>query len=153
METIDPEQERKRLAELYSGMLDGKLEELSEDLASLTEAARQALKIEMARRGLSIVPKDSPPAADDIELRELVTIGIFRDLTEAFIAKGLLTTAGIESFLIDKNNFLIDDNLVSLDYFTANAIGDIRLQVNSQDAEAATEVLDQPIAGDSEVEG
>ncbi len=60
----------------------------------------------------------------------------FRDLPEAWLAKGALDAAGIESHLLD-------ENLVRLDWFYSNAIGGIRLAVRVDDAHAAFRVLGQ----------
>lgn len=52
MAKIDPEQERRRLAEFYSQQLDGELEKVASQAYELTEVAREVLKAEFARRGL-----------------------------------------------------------------------------------------------------
>ncbi|HZR57786.1 MAG TPA: hypothetical protein VFA74_13005 [Terriglobales bacterium] len=53
MATIDPEQERRRLLAYYSHLTDDELEQLSKDVSELTEAARQSLATEKAKRGLA----------------------------------------------------------------------------------------------------
>lgn len=152
MRTIDPEQERKRLAELYSSMDDGELEKLAEDLKSLTDVALVALMDELARRGLNVISEDSPSTndvdlAEDAEQIELVTVRSFKDKSEALLAKGLLESAGIESFLAGEND------MIGLDWFNATGLyGVIKLQVNAENAEVATEVL-ATVSGDSEAEG
>src|SRR6266436_520525 len=108
MARIDPEQERQRLVAFYSGQMDGELEKVAREAYELTDLAREALRAEIARRGLSValvenapviarkklpvMPGDPPPprsleepqAPDgEFELRNLVTIRKFRDLTEA----------------------------------------------------------------------
>jgi hypothetical protein len=145
MNPEDVEQERQRLAEKYSTTEDAKLEELAADYTELTDLARKALKDEIERRGLSIVLEDSPPSIELVEYDDLVTLRLFRDLPDAILAKGLLESAGIECFLAD-------DNLVRLDWFVSNAIGNIKLKVKADDLEAATEILDQPALGDTEDE-
>jgi hypothetical protein len=137
MEPKDLEQERQLLAEVYSNMSDAELKELAAEKDDLTDLAFAALKDEIKRRGMDI-DWNSPPVADIIENRNLVTIRKFRDLPEALLAKGLLESAGIECFLAD-------DNLVRLDWFISNAIGNMRLQVGEDDAEAAMGILDQPV--------
>jgi len=87
-----------------------------------------------------------PSDSEDVDFRELVTIRKFRDLPEALLAKGSLESAGIESFLGD-------DNMVRLDWFISNLLGGIKLQVKTEDAEAANEILNQPIPEGFEVEG
>ncbi len=164
MALIDPKEERRRLAEFYAGQLDGELEKVAAEAYELTELAREALRAELARRGLSpgfveqrpvIVREEPPPkpgdppppdppkeefsAADgELELRDMVTLRQFRDLPEALLAKGSLDSAGIESVLVD-------DNVVRLDWFWSNLMGGVKLEVAREDAEAATEILSQPI--------
>jgi len=132
MAILDPWEERKRLAESYSRMADRELEKLAEDSASLTSLARQVLNDEMIRRGLGRAEQSPPPAetADSVEFRKLVTIRKFRDLHEAWLAKGSLESAGIECFLMD-------DNMVRLDWFYSNLVGGVKLQVRAEDYHAA----------------
>ena len=80
------------------------------------------------------------------ESLQLVTIRRFRDLPEALLAKGGLESAGIKCTLVD-------DNMVRLDWFISNLIGGVKLQVSSEDAAAAAEILDQPIPEEFLVEG
>jgi hypothetical protein len=143
MTPTDPEQERQQLAASYSKMSDAQLEELAADPVALTDLAHTALKDEIQRRGLDIDLEDAPPTPDEIEEGELVTIRRFRDLPEALLAKGLLESAGIECFLLD-------DNMVRLDWFISNALGNMRLQVNKNDSDTAMEILDQSAPDDVE---
>jgi hypothetical protein len=71
------------------------------------------------------------------ESRELTTIRVFVDLSEALFAKGCLESAGIECFLID-------DNMVRLDWFMVNVIGGVKLKVAAEDAEMARAFLNRP---------
>lgn len=73
---------------------------------------------------------------DVAEFRELVTIGKYRDLPEALLAKGSLESAGIECFLSD-------DNVVRMDWFWSNLMGGVKLNVRTEDADAALEILGQ----------
>jgi hypothetical protein len=68
---------------------------------------------------------------------DLVTIERFRDLPEALLAKGKLESAGIRCFLADSE-------LVRTDWLWSNAIGNMRLQVSSEDAADALELLHEP---------
>ena len=70
--------------------------------------------------------------------QEPVVIRRFRDLIEAELAKGKLESAGIPAFVAD-------ENMVRMDGFYSNAIGGLRLLVESQDAETACTILDEPI--------
>ena len=171
MAMIDPEQERLRLAEFYSGQMDGELEQVAGQAYELTELAREALKAELSRRGLqtklietapvilkkevAILPGDPPPPAPldqpsapdgELELRKRVVIRQFRDLPEALLAKGSLESAGIEAVLTD-------DNVVRMDWFWSNLMGGVKLLVDAEDAAAAEEVLAQPIPEHFDVSG
>lgn len=145
----NPEEERQRLTELYAGMSDGELDALSADSGNLTDEAGQALINELARRR----PEGSAPAAavvdpehDSAELADVVSIRQFRDLPEALLAKGALDSASIDSFLID-------DNMIRMDWFYSNLVGGIKLCVKQEDAEAALDLLEQSIPEEFEVEG
>ena len=171
MAMIDPEQERRRLAEFYSGQMDGELEKVAGQAYELTELAREALKAELSRRGLRtklietvpvipkkevlVLPGDPPPPEPpdqpsgldgELELRKRVTIRQFRDLPEALLAKGSLESAGIEAVLTD-------DNVVRMDWFWSNLMGGVKLLVDAEDAAAAEEVLTQPIPEHFDVSG
>lgn len=140
-----PEQERLRLAGVYSGLSDSELEQLAAKGFELSEAARQALEGEIARRGLNL--SISPlPGWDVYELNDTVTLRKFRDLPEALLAKGSLDSAGIQSYLVD-------DNMIRMDWFISNLLGGIKLKVRAEDAESANEILNQPIPETVEVEG
>jgi hypothetical protein len=168
MVMIDPEQERRRLAEFYSQQMDGELEKVARQAYDLTDLAREALRAEMARRGLAVVfaecaptapapsplPGDPPPETPmlealpggKLEMKEMVTIRKFRDLPEALFARGSLQSAGIECALLD-------DNMVRLDWFISNLLGGVKLQVRQEDAVIADEILHQPIPENFDVPG
>ena len=169
MARIDPEQEKQRLIAFYSGQMDGELEKVATQAYELTDLAREALKTEIARRGLGVelvesapvvkelpaMPGDPPPpeppaehlALDgQFELRDLVAIRKFRDLPEALLAKGSLESAGIDAVLTD-------DNVVRLDWFWSNLMGGIKLNVDRENAGAANSILDQPIPENFDVVG
>lgn len=169
----DSEPESRRLTEFYSRQMDGELEKLASQADELTPVARDVLRDELIKRGLGaellerklvapppvsqpLTPK-SPrirmPAADlpawldaELPIRELITLRKFRDLPEALLAKGCLESAGIESCLVD-------DNMVRLDWFWSNLMGGIKLQVRPEDADAASNILDEPIPHDFKVRG
>ena len=144
--TLDPEQERRRLTELYSGMTPEELENVADDAASLTDVARETLRTELSRRGLAISVDMPPVGGKIIEERDLVSIRRFRDLPEALLAKGSLESSGIECFLTD-------DNMVRMDWFISNLLGGVKLLVNEEDAVAATAILDEPTPELLDVEG
>lgn len=136
----DPEKERHRLTEVYSRMVDGEIEELAEDEASLTGMARQILHDEIARRGLDHLlsnrDKSQDEAADATE--PMVTIRSFGDVMQAWLAKSNLESAAIECRLVD-------DNMVRLHWGIVNVLGGVKLQVKREDAEVALELLEQPV--------
>ena len=144
--SFDPEQERQRLVELYSHMSDGELEKIAATAYDLTDEAHAALQQEISSRRIAIRLNDEPPGYEQSEFRDTITIQKFRDLSEAMFAKGLLDGAGIECYLAD-------DNMARMNWFYANALGGIRLQVRPEDAEEAVKVLDQPGPESFDVEG
>ncbi len=175
MAKIDPEQERQRLAEFYSRQLDGRLEKVAGEAYELSDLAREMLRAELNKRGINVnlveqapVPlKKAPEPGDPPEERiaeiasavqslpalgegddihDMVTLRHFRDLPEALLAKGSLDSAGIECALAD-------DNMVRMDWFYSNAIGGIKLLVNTGDASDAEQVLSQPIPEHLDVSG
>jgi hypothetical protein len=66
MTMIDPEQERQRLTAFYTGQLDGELEKVAGEAYELSDLAREILKAELQKRGLSV------------ELAELAPVRGFR---------------------------------------------------------------------------
>jgi Putative prokaryotic signal transducing protein len=135
--------ESRRLAELYSAMNDGELENIARDPSSLTPAAQSALTTELRRRNLTQGVSQMPEGYDHAEFRNLVTIRKFRDLPEALLAKGGLESAGIESYLAD-------DNMVRI--FVSTFTGGVRLQVQAEEADAAAQILDECNLEDIDIE-
>jgi len=144
--TLPPqEQEPQRMAAVYSAMSDEELVQIAESGDELSGAAQGALAAEVAKRGLRIA--SAPPHDESVvEFNETVTLRQFRDLPEALLAKGSLESAGIQAYLID-------DNMIRMDWFISNLLGGIKLKVRAADVEAASEILDQPIPEILEVEG
>jgi len=145
----DPEVERSRISKLYAQLADGELQALAEDSAELTDVARQALADELAHRRPekgAVADMRAVPEQDVVELADVVSIRQFRDLPEALLAKGALESAGIECFLVD-------DNMIRMDWFYSNLVGGVKLGVKQEDAEAALDLLEQSIPGEFEVEG
>ena len=140
-----PEEERVRIAGVYSAMSDEELGQIAESGDELSDAAQEAFRAEVARRGLKM--EIAPPRGEDVfEFNETVTLRQFRDLPEALLAKGSLESAGIEAYLVD-------DNMIRMDWFISNLLGGIKLKVRPEDAEAAGEILNQPIPEMLNVEG
>jgi hypothetical protein len=145
MTTPTPEEERARIAGVYSAMSDEELGQIAESGDELSTAAQEAFQAEVARRGLTLAI--APPRGEDVfELNETVTLRQFRDLPEALLAKGSLESAGIQAYLAD-------DNMIRMDWFYSNLLGGIKLKVRAEDAEAASEILNQPIPETLDVEG
>jgi hypothetical protein len=139
-----PEQERARIAGVYSAMSDEELGQIAGSGDELSAAAREALLSEVTKRGLQM--EIAPPRGEDVyEFNETVTLRRFLDLPEALLAKGSLESVGIQAYLVD-------DNMVRLNWFISNILGGIKLQVRAEDAEAANEILNQPIPETLDVE-
>jgi Putative prokaryotic signal transducing protein len=139
MGQIDEQRERRRLADLYASLEKGELEEIAGDADSLTPVAREALRAEMLGRGMEAAPARREAKETPTSKREAprpVMIGRYRDSPEALVAKSMLDSAGIESFLTD-------ENLVRMDWFYSNLVGGIKLMVREEDAETARKVLEQ----------
>lgn len=129
MSQIDWNSERKRLRDRYAAMEDGELEKIARDAGGLTEVASEELKSEMARRGIEWPEQFTPELPP-------VMVGRYRDLPDAQVAKSLLSSAGIDSFLAD-------ENLVRIDWLWSNMLGGAKLFVREKDAEAAKKLLEQ----------
>jgi hypothetical protein len=146
------EQERERLARVYAAMSDGELEKIANEVADLTDVARQVLEAEVAHRGIVVeqvsvaVARREVAAALAVGPEGLVTIRQFRDLHDALLAQGTLQSAGIECFIAD-------DNMVRLDWFISNLLGGVKLRVRQEEVEAALYILDQEIPEGFDVEG
>ncbi len=145
MDASDPTPERQRLARVYAEMSEGQLQKLGDSAATLTEEAREALRAELHRRRLDIKLAGSEPP-NRLRLRELVTVGTFRDLPEALLAKGMLESADIETSLAD-------DNMVRMDWFFSNLLGGIKLCVAQEDALVAANLLNRRIPNAFSVPG
>jgi len=130
------------LIERYRGMSDAELNLLAQDLDELTDAAKDALRAELSRRGIS-VPETS---TGEWESEQPVVVAQFLNLHEALLAKGQLDSAGISTTLRD-------DNMIRIDWFISNLLGGVKLAVSPADADAAREILAQPIPEDFDVEG
>lgn len=149
MTRIDWGKERERVTGIYAGMSDGELEKVAGEADCLTDVARGALRSEMLSRGMSAPPEaraaggtsESEPAHP-----RLVMVGRYRDLPNASLAKSVLDSAGIESFLAD-------ENMVRMDWFYSNLIGGIKLMVREEDADTAKKLLEMDVPESFDVEG
>jgi len=146
--------ERKRLASVYSRMADEELLRILNSGDELTNVAQESLSKEIAKRHLQT---DSAPLgvhsltaagedAADANIHAVegtVLLRRYTDLPEALLAKGSLESAGIECYLLDENVGRIGWNL----------LGDVELHVLPEDLEAAEAILSQPIPEKFEVQG
>jgi len=132
----DLDKERWRLSRLYGSMTEGEVEKLAADAGSLSEAAKWALKMDLSRRGLKTKLEEAEPAPKPAKLSKLMIIRQHMTLPEALVAKSILDSAGIESFLGDQN-------IIRMDWFLSNALGGVKLRVREEDVEAAAALLDQ----------
>jgi hypothetical protein len=151
MTAIDWGKERQ-LRKVYQAMADGELERIAADLATLTDAARDALRGEMISRGMRRLVDLGPAAEDERKIEqererlEPMVIRRYRDLPEATIGKSILDSAGITSFLADFN-------VIRLDWFISNLLGGVKLLVRKKDADLATALLEQETPDQFYVEG
>lgn len=123
------------LAAQYAQMSETELVELARSYDGLLEIAQAALREEFARRGLE------PPLVEEPEepgFRRLVTVRRYRDLTEAFVGRSLLESAGIPAWIAD-------EHLVRMNWFLSNSVGGMRLQVDENDKADALEILEMEV--------
>ena len=128
-------------------MSEGELQAVADDADSLTHVARATLRAEMLQRGME-APPESAPADERIEQKvpKPVVVGRYRDLGQAMVAKSVLDSAGIESFLTD-------ENVIRMDWLYSNALDGIKLLVRDEDAAVSRELLAEKIPEKIEVEG
>lgn len=130
-----------RLRTEYSSKSDDELISLASEMASLTEPARLALAEAIMKRGLQLppqAPEDAGTGESQPDSVHLVTVRWFGLISDAVQAKSRLDSAGIDSFLADQNMGRL---------FSVVADG-VKLQVRSEDAEFAAEVLDSESPAD-----
>jgi hypothetical protein len=130
--------------QLYAGMSEPELKKLADEAWSLTETGKEALRSELARRGLEY--ELAAAAETKVEPNHLVALRQFRDLPEALLAKGFLESAGVESFLADETT-------IRMDWLWSNLLGGVKLCVSEEDAEAAAQILSQEIPEKFGIEG
>jgi hypothetical protein len=139
MTAHDAERERQRLAEVYAAKADEELRSLAEEGGSLTDVARTALRHELNRRGIPVPVRESSPPPHEVELPSIVTLRQFLTVQEAVMAKSVLDSAGIESFLAD-------ENVISMNWPWSNALGGVKLQVRKTEVAVASELLEQKLS-------
>lgn len=135
MAAYDWEKERHRLEKWYAGMVDGELEKLAREAGSLTDVAREVLQLDLSRRRLGIELQMRGAGGGQVWPPGPVELRRFRDLPDALLAKSILDSADIECFLID-------ENIIRMDWLWSNLVGGVKLWIRPEDADAA-ELLDQ----------
>ena len=146
MPAIDWERERERLRAAYAAMSIGELQEVADDVDSLTEVARAALRAEMLQRRMEAPPESTTPEPVDAPIPEPVIIRRYRDLPIAVVERSVLDFAGIEGFLAE-------DIIIRMDWLISNALGGIKLWVRGSEAVEAREVLAAGVPEAFDVEG
>ena len=144
MASIDPQQERQRLIALYASQTDGELQQSAAQADQLTDVAQEALRTEMANRGLETLTRQRLDDPGQPEFRDLVTVRSFWSLPEANLAKGVLEVVGIDSFLFD-------ENVVGLGLYV-NAVRGVTLRVDRHLAEEADRILQESTSTGDESE-
>lgn len=144
---MQPSDSDARLAELsatYAQMSDDELLDIAARYDTLTPDAQPLLRAEFKKRSLE--PPEITEPDGQVESRNLVTLRRYRDMAEALMAKSVLDSAGIFSYLRDENT-------VRMDWMWSNLMGGMRLQVAAEDVAQAEELLSQPIPPTIEQEG
>lgn len=113
-------------------MTDEELREIAADARLLTAEAQAALRAEFTRRGLEATIADVEPARPP---SYPVVLRRYMWLHEALLAKSILDSAGIDCVLADEHT-------IRMDWFWSLALGEVKLWVRADDADAA-EMLDQ----------
>ena len=139
MAKIDWGKERERLTGIYAEMSDGELEKVAREADSLTDIARGALRSEMLSRGMPAPSETKPtvetPESDPVHPNPAI-VGRYGVLPDALVAKSILDSAGMESFLAN-------ENMVRLGW--SNLVGGIKLMVREEDADTAKKLLEQSV--------
>jgi DNA-directed RNA polymerase subunit M/transcription elongation factor TFIIS len=107
METLE------QLQKTYALMTDEEIVVVASDACDLTETAQQALRAEIARRGLKITPQPAaarpepavPEGADEDPDADLEVVASARNGEEARLLQAALNSAGIRSCLGPDNAF------------------------------------------------
>ena len=131
--------ERTQLEHRYAQLSDEEVKELAADAPNLTELAREVLSVEISKRDMKIELSAVAGAAIEGPAKisgPLVMVKRYRDLPEAFVARSILDSAEIDSFLAD-------ENLVRIDWLYSNLIGGAKLMVRPEDAETASALLNE----------
>jgi hypothetical protein len=143
MTKIEPEEERERLARWYGEMSEEELQEIAKQEGSLTDLAREVIRAEMLRRGLKVEQLTESSMGD--QGMKPAKIRDFMFLPDALVAKSILDSAGIESFLADETTMRMG--------MWSTLISGVKLWVQQEDAETAMALLKQDFSKENGVEG
>jgi hypothetical protein len=138
-----PSPDLQVLEEQYRSMSEEQLMQLAHRYDEFTDDVQALVRSEFERRSLE------PPLMEDSFITTsppLVTVGQYRDATEAFVARAMLESEGICCFLQD-------ENMVRMDWLWSNLIGGLRLKVAAEDEARALEMLSSPMPDTFSVEG
>jgi hypothetical protein len=135
---MNPETELERLARVYAELSDEGLEELARQRNTLTDTARQALEAEMSVRGIQVeVLAPSQPKEVKEHSGPLVMLKRYPYLPDALIAKSILDSARVDSYLADEEIMRLSSP------FATNLYGGVKLMVRPEDAETAAALLSE----------
>ncbi len=135
----------QELVTLYASYSDGELVALARGMGDLTEMAQEALRGEISRRGLKVseTPERSEPrvlSEDDLaDLRAFAALAPaecvfeYEDAQGASAASLALREAGIDSVVLQQDGSRMD-------------VSGPRVVVAPADADAAAQILSQPLA-------
>ena len=143
MQPSDSAEYARDVGASYADMSDDGLLRVAVAYDSLTPQAQVLLRQEFAKRSLE--PPEIPPVVKT-EFRDMVTVRSYRDVTEALVARSVLDSAGIFSYLRDENT-------LRLIWTWSQRVGGVRIQVPAADLPQAEELLSQPIPPTIEQEG
>ncbi len=127
---------------IYSRMDDGELLALAQDFDTLTDAARNALQVELHNRKLDQEADRlhqehlSEQAVSSEAPIKLVTVATFGDPFSGNLAKGNLESAGIECFIASEHR-------LGRSFGAGGMLGPIELQVKESDIERADKLLQE----------
>ena len=127
---------------IYSGMDDGELLALAEELDTLTDEAQDALLGELRNRHLDQEADRlhqetfSEQAVSSEAPVKLVTVATFGDPFSGNLAKGKLESEGIECFIASEHR-------LGRSFGAGGMLGPIELQVKESDVERADKVLEE----------
>ena len=127
---------------IYSGMDDGELLALAEELGTLTDEAQDALLGELRNRHLDQEADRlhqehlSEQAVSSEAPIKLVTVATFGDPFSGNLAKGKLESEGIECFIASEHR-------LGRSFGAGGMLGPIELQVKESDVERADKLLQE----------